>query len=223
MWAVFENAEIRSVHKREKRWLLRAAKEAVASGSRAPSPETLSADTLMPPPRRVLKSSSTSRHNTSMGADADWWHTPAPPQVLQTKVAPASRYRDAVLSSPRSTTGVRITGLPAYRLLEFRLPATGSGPEKYSTGRYKNTKTPKRVSTVPWKMMCLSQPETIRDPRIVASAAPRRTVVLRDSIIPHKSGEAQEGHPDTRINGLSSEFSQRLDSHASDIRELVDQ
>ena len=78
MWAAFENAEIRSAHKREKRRLLRAAKEAAASGSRPPSPESLSAVVHMPPPsdppRRVLKSSSTSRRNASMGADADWWH-----------------------------------------------------------------------------------------------------------------------------------------------------
>ena len=151
MWAAFEDAEIRSAHKREKHRLIRVAKEAVASSSHAPSPEILSADTLMPPPpdppRRVLKSSSTGRCNASMGADADWspleshpsGGTPAQPQVSQTIVGPPTRYRDAVLRFPRSTTVVRISGMPptgwpfrssAYRFAGYRVARYWTRPGK---------------------------------------------------------------------------------------------
>ena len=72
MWA--EDAEIRSAHKREKRQLIRAAKEAVASLSRAPSPV---ADAPL-------------ESHSSVGASAH-------PQVSQTIVDPPTRYRDTVL------------------------------------------------------------------------------------------------------------------------------
>ena len=43
-------------------------------------------------------------------------------------------------------------------------------------------------------------------------------MVLRVS----RSGDISEGHPDPRVSDLRSEFSQRLDSHASAVRDLVD-
>ena len=48
-------------------------------------------------------------------------------------------------------------------------------------------------------------------------------MLIRDNMTPHRSGASSEGHPETRVSDLRREFSQRLDSHASTVKELVDQ
>ena len=117
MWEAFEDAELQSAQKRERRRRAWEAKEAAGTSARRASPhETLSVEKLMPPPRniprRVLKSSSTHRRNASMGADAEWSplesHSGGDPTVSPLIVNPLTPYRDAEIRSPRSMTGARI-------------------------------------------------------------------------------------------------------------------
>ena len=155
MWSAFEVTEVRSGHKNLKRQRLRAAGKATSatltddSLSSSPDEEPTEVELLLPPTnplRWIIKATSTPKHNTSIGADADW----SPLESHSSGGSSASKHQASTSSTARyksAGTGTAWSG------------TAGSDATRYSNAG-SSTPGPSIAghTEVPWVMTRLSPP-----------------------------------------------------------------